>query len=188
MLKTYNKFINEKKKISRKGYIDANGKKIFNGHFKVTEPSVKKGKLNIYKYDVIEGDFEANHLSLLSLEGCPDVILGDFNCGLNKLKSLEGGPSVVYGNYYCDDNSLTTLNGYPKELQGYFSIRNYKQNLKTEKKYIESEYFDHYNYWSGLLMYMTKEKIDLEEVKGWPENFLTDNVKKSVKSIGKFNI
>lgn len=146
---------------------------------------------------------EAFHCSfnkLTSLEGCPTIINGIFNCSKNELTNLKNGPDDVYGNFYCHENKLTSLEGCPIYIKGrlIYIIKNITtdlvgypkyDDLYTESKFIKSDFYTQKErYWKDLLQFMMAEKINLDNVKGWPKGFLSPEVIASAKGIVKFNL
>jgi len=185
-LKNRQQFINEAKQ----------DQWIYDGDFEVTDNMVSNGRLIKDKIpDVVTGNFDCNYNQLINLEGCPKKVGGHFNCNRNQLTSLEGSPEQVAGSFNCDKNKLTTLEGAPVKVGGNFDSRNNDVSLDIEEEFIESgSYKDNYGetsqygYWKDLLNYMLKENIPLEEVEGWPEGFLNDNLKKSAKGTLKYKL
>jgi len=131
--------------------------------------------------------FWCDYNQLTNLEGAPEKVGEDFWCHNNQLTSLQGAPEQVGGYFDCNRNKLTTLEGAPKKVGGDFDSRNNKVNLAIEEEFIESGSYQD-NYWIDLLKYMLKENIPLEKVEGWPDGFLTDNLKKSAKGTVKYKL
>jgi hypothetical protein len=185
ILKNYIEFINE----SRKIIIDDQGRRVYNGNLKVWKRQVVDGKLNLPNIDIVKGnlDLTATSYKLTSLEGCPSKVGGDFDCSRNKLTSLEGCPQEVGGDFECHWNQLTSLEGGPQKVGGWFDCSDNKLDLSIEEGFIESGSYKN-DYWPDLLKYMINNNIPLEEVKGWPKGFLTDEVIRSAKGLKKFNI
>jgi len=191
ILKKYNEFINEN---INEGNFKVYSSMVENGRFKEgVIPKIIKGDFNCTNNKLISlengpvkvsGDFICHHNELTNLEGCPKEINGDFTCKDNQLTSLKGGPMKVNGDFSCHSNQLTSLEHCPKEINGSLFCDN---NIKIEKHFINSgSYKD--NYWIDLLDYMIKQHIDFEEYRGWPEGFLNNNLKTSVKSLNKFKL
>jgi len=59
--------------------------------------------------------------------------------------------------------------------------------LKIETYFIKSGLYKN-DYWKDLLKFMLDNKINIEDVIGWPEGFLTTDLISSVKGINKFNL
>lgn len=71
-------------------------------------------------------DFDVSHMSLTTLNGCPEVIDGRFECKGNKLTSLEGAPAIVHGSFYMNNNPITSLKDihhHVKRIDGVLSLR-----------------------------------------------------------------
>ncbi len=66
----------------------------------------------------VTGNFICNNNKLKSLAGCPTKVGGDFNCSVNQLRSLVGGPVWVGGDYNCSRNLLSTLKGLSTNVGG----------------------------------------------------------------------
>ena len=185
-LKRYKDFINEAKQ----------DQLIYEGDFRVTDDMIQDGKLIKDKIpDVITGNFHCSNKKLTTLEGSPKIVGGYFDFGYNKLTGLQGAPKEVGGHFLCRYNKLTSLQGAPEKVGGEFESLNNKVSLAIEEEFIKSgAYKDNYGetsqygYWKYLLNYMMKENIPLEEVEGWPEGFLNDNIKKSVKGVDKYKL
>jgi len=208
-LKRYINFINEMAgpRPSNKSHIDNQGRRVYDGSIKVVKRQVRDGKLFIYPYDIITGDFDCSDSGLISLEGGPTKVNGDFECQRNNLTSLEGGPTEVNGYFNCSMNELTSLKGSPTKVGKHFqclyiTLTSLESNLikaggglmidrsldlKIEENYIYSGN-NIGDYWTGLLKYMLDRKINLTEVKGWPEGFLNSNSFKSIKGVQKFDL
>ena len=116
-------FINEmaSPRPSKKSYIDDEGRRIFNGDLIIKKNQIKDGKLNIYPYDIVTGDFICSNNQLTSLEGGPNEVGRNFACDNNQLTSLEGGPYKVGKSFWCNANKLTSLEGVPKEVNEIFN-------------------------------------------------------------------
>ena len=135
----------------------------------------------------VEGLFDCCFNKLTSLEGGPSKVIGHFNCGDNELTTLEGSPSVVEGDFYCSHNKLTSLEGGPSKVTKFFWCSYNTNNLGIEKKFMESGLYKK-DYWPELLKYMISDKLKLEDVKGWPDGFLNDNLKVSIENLNKYNL
>jgi len=156
--------------------------KIIRGNF-----DVESNKLTSLEYgpEIVDGAYNCSKNFLTSLKGCVKECIDTFNCNDNQLTSLEYGPTSIGEDFLGYNNNFKTFFGAPFEIKGVFSIDS--DDLIIEHTFIRSGDYKN-NYWSDLLMHMTKEKIDFNEITTWPKGFLTDNIKNSVKSISKFNI
>ena len=190
-------------KYLKKFNININESKVYNGDFRVSENQVINGKFKENSIpEIINGYFDCFYIRLTTLEGSPEIVKGDFYCDDNFLVSLVGGPKEVNGHFDCSTNKLTNLIGSP-EIKGVFYCSNNlltslygisknvkgvvcDDNLKIEREFINSGSYKN-EYWNDLLNYCIYNKENLDEI-NWPENFLNDNLKKSVKGINKFNI
>lgn len=57
-----------------------------------------------FKFNIINGDFEWNGYSLVSLKNAPHTVHGDFSVSYNMLKNLEGCPHKIDGGFSLDGN------------------------------------------------------------------------------------
>ena len=133
--------------------------------------------------------FYCHNNQLTSLEGCPSKIDGDFYCNYNQLTNLEGCPTTINDDFNCSNNRLTSLEGCPISVGGNLFCSKNLQDLTIEHDFIKSgRCSSKENYWIDLLKYMIDKKINLDNVKGWPEGFLSPKVIASAKGIVKFNL
>lgn len=132
-------------------------------------------------------DFDCDNNNLISLKGGPKDVGRDFNSYNNKLTTLEGGPVKVGGYLDCSFNKLISLEGGPIKIVGRLYCDNNINDLKTETEFLKSGSFKQI-YYPDLLDYCINKHIKLDIIESWPENFLTDNVKKSYKGVRKFKL
>ncbi len=100
-----------------------------------------KGRF-ICQFGKWKGDFNANMLGIVSLEGCPKEVTGNFFCANNKLISLKGCPLYVGGSFKCNDNWLTSLFGCPETVGQDFDCRNNRLTFLTGCPSKIKGYFD----------------------------------------------
>ena len=79
-----------------------------------------------FRFGTISGSFIMCHVSLQTLDGCPQQVRGKCWIGYNKnLKSLKGGPKIVRGQYQIDYNDkLQNLVGGPEIVEGRYICDN----------------------------------------------------------------
>lgn len=137
------------------------------------------------------GDFIATAAMIVDgkfIEGMiPDIVKGNFYCNHNRLTTLEGGPKEVGEHFSCSYNKLTSLEGGPKKVVGVFLCVDNNNSLIIEKEFIKSGGFKN-DFYLDLLNYCITNKIDLEKVESWSDDFITDNILTSTKGICKFNL
>jgi len=135
----------------------------------------------------IDKNFNCSFNLLASLKGAPKDVGGDFKCKHNQLTSLEGAPLKVNKDFNCGFNELTSLEGAPKKVGGFIYSSKNSNYLEVESVFIEKNCYKN-NYWLDLLNFIIKEKIDPDDVKGWPVEFLNNNMINSIKNINKFKL
>jgi len=155
----------------------------------------------------VGGDVVFKGCRLTSLEGlpatCQDLLLQS-----NQFTDLTGLSCSPRGNIDMSYGKLTSLEGLTQEIScKHFDFRENKvsslkgiTNIKAEhfgtmnNKLPEflTDYIARYkgnNFFLDLLTYMMNNNLHAEvDTIYWPDGFLNDNLKKSVKGIGKFNI
>lgn len=92
-----------------------NGKLILDGEFS----AVDMGLVTLEgSPDIVKGGYYIYYNDFRSIKGCAQEIGGNFNCCYCGIESLIGGPRYVGENYECHTNKLTTLEGMATEIGG----------------------------------------------------------------------
>ncbi len=73
---------------------------------------------------ILNGNFEAKHNRLDTLEGCPEIVGGDFHASYNFLESLKHGPKEVRGDFDVASNRLTSIDHLPISIGGSLILEN----------------------------------------------------------------
>lgn len=169
------------------------------------------GRFIVPIYEINAIDLEG--CGLTTLEGCPKIVHNDFSVIGNDLTNLKGSPRVG-GYFYASQNNLTSLEGAPDMVKGFYCHLNPKLSSFEGAPKITDSFFisidngtlisdvekDFYNdikghwtnYYLDLLKYIIRNyehnfEETIKTVK-WPEGFLSNNLKTSVKVMSKFNL
>jgi hypothetical protein len=149
---------------------------------------------------VVKGGINLIDNSLTDFKDSPIWrIDGQLYASQNNLTSLEGLPRTVKTFYYHRNPELSTLEGAPIQTE----VSN-SPNDRTKVHDAEAMWYndnagsDFENRSMGLLKYLTKRlnqgvitKEDFDQLISelwWPEGFLSDELKNSVKTISRFDL
>lgn len=181
------------------------------GNFNISNCKIKS--LLDFSTVVEKGDLDISHNHLHKLENIQEELDGKFDVISNMLTSLEGSPKKVKS-LYAKDNWFNTLYGGPIKITNHVIGRNYGEFNFTgseivicdkvpdiEKKwYSEKSYYNGntnkgiVNYHTELFEYIIDNSKDDDErdkyitsIK-WPNDMDADRMKKSIKTVSKFNL
>ena len=164
----------------------------------------------------VERSFNCSNNQLTNLKGAPITVNGFFNCSGNPIRSLidlDDNKRFYYDLFICQNTGIRDLIGIQQAKIKKIDIRNNKLLKSIEgipaKSLLEGTFHDYdsnimaqldwyiihgnsnYNYvtfWEDLLKYYMKNDLSCIEIIKWPKDFITDEVKSSVKGIHKFSL
>lgn len=146
--------------------------------------------------------------NLTKLENIPTKVESLY-LNYNRLTDLKGSPKIINDGYFLIGNPLTSLEGCPEHIEhsiNLISCSDLKsleyicantnnvyvdKRLRIEKEFVTSKYYDKplhgKEYFKNLLNFCLKYNHSIENI-NWPDDFLSDELKNTIKKSNKFNL
>jgi hypothetical protein len=122
---------------------------------------------------------------------CRSVIASYDSTPLTKDGKLTVQFNELSGVFDVNNCNLTSLEGSPRKAKAGFVSQGNRlpDGVLNWYIYIIMQKKDGYDdYWASLLMYLLNRHPEEVDKVNWPEGYLDENLKKSAKALGKYNI